>query len=81
MQNFASFDFSFYEDLVKTDSNQTVSFYETVNDAINETNPILNTSNYIANSTPKEIHIRIENGECYSFNTFLYFFKCCLARG
>jgi gliding motility-associated-like protein len=71
------FDFSFYEDLVKTDSNQTVSFYETVNDAINETNPILNTSNYIANSTPKEIHIRIENGECYSFNTFLLITRNC----
>lgn len=72
-----TFDFSFYENLVKTDPNQTVTFYETAQDAINETNPIFNTSTYVAASTPQQIYIRIENENCYSLNNFLLITKNC----
>lgn len=72
-----TFDFSHYEDLVKTDSDQIVHFYESENDAINQTNPIINTSNYIANSTPKEIFIRLKNSDCYGFTSFFLTTKNC----
>jgi gliding motility-associated-like protein len=72
-----TFDFSHYEDLVKTDSNQIVHFYESENDALNQTNPISNTTNYIANSTPKEIFIRLENSDCYGFTSFFLTTKNC----
>lgn len=72
-----TFDFSHYEDLVKTDSNEIVHFYETENDAINQTNAILNTTNYSANSTPKEIFIRIENEFCYGYNSFFLTTRNC----
>lgn len=72
-----TFDFSHYEDLVKTDPNQTVQFYETFGDAINQTNPIYTTTNYVANTTPKEIFIRIENANCFSFNSFSLVTKNC----
>lgn len=72
-----TFDFSYYEDLVKTDENQIVYFYETENDAFNQTNAILNTTNYIAYTTPKEIFIRIENEYCYGFNSFFLITRNC----
>lgn len=72
-----TFDFSHYEDLVKTDSNHLVFFYETFEDATNQTNPILNTTHYIAQSTPKEIFIRIEDEDCYGFTSFLLTTKNC----
>jgi len=72
-----TFDFSNYEYLVKTDSNQIVHFYETIEDAFNQTNPIINTTNYVANSTPKEIYIRLENENCYGFTSFLLTTKNC----
>lgn len=72
-----TFDFSHYEDLVKTDLNHSVFFYETFEDATNQTNPILNTTHFIAQSTPKEIFIRIEDEDCYGFTSFLLTTKNC----
>ena len=65
-----SFDFSDYESIVKTNPNHSVSFHETLNDAQNDSNPILITSSYVATSTPKEIFIRIENENCFSITSF-----------
>jgi gliding motility-associated-like protein len=72
-----TFDFSHYEELVKTDSDQEVYFYETIDDALNQTNPIIITTNYVANTTPKEIYIRIENENCYGFTSFLLTTRNC----
>lgn len=73
----ATFDFSNYADLVRVDPNDTVSFYGSQTDAENEINPILNTSNYTAAATPKEIFIRIENEHCYSITSFILLSKNC----
>ena len=72
-----TFNFSHYEDLVKTDSNQIANFYTTIDDALNQTNPIFNTSNFVANSTPQEIYIRLENENCYGFTSFFLTTKNC----
>jgi len=64
------FDFSSYEELVKTDQMHTVSFYDNSNDATSGSNPIFNLSNYQANTTPKEIFVRIENANCFSITSF-----------
>jgi len=64
------FDFSNYENLIKTDPNDLVSFYESNSNAIEAVYPILNTSSYEAQTTPKEIFVRIENVNCYSINSF-----------
>ena len=73
----ATFDFSSYADLVKVNSTDAVSFYTSQTDAENEINPILNTSNYIAVATPKEIFIRLENDHCYSITSFLLTSRNC----
>ena len=64
------FDFSSYENLVKTDPNNIVSFYENNSNAISATNPILNSANFEATITPKDIFVRIDNENCYAISSF-----------
>ncbi len=64
------FDFSNYEELVKSDSSQSVTFHESYNDAFLNNNEIFNTTNFEAITTPKEIFVRIENEFCYSLTSF-----------
>ncbi|HNP31971.1 MAG TPA: gliding motility-associated C-terminal domain-containing protein [Flavobacterium sp.] len=66
-----TFDFSSYEELVKTNPTDVVHFYETSEDANNNVNSILNTTSYQAITTPKEIFIRINNEHCFSTTSFL----------
>lgn len=71
------FDFSGYEEIVKTDENHIVSFHHSQDEASNDVNPINNTSNYEALTTPKEIFIRIENEHCYAITSFNLVTKNC----
>lgn len=52
-------------------------FYESSADATLSTNPIVNPTNYIATSTPKEIFIRIENQNCFTLSSFWLYTKNC----
>ncbi|WP_418263566.1 gliding motility-associated C-terminal domain-containing protein [Flavobacterium faecale] len=65
-----TFDFSNYEYLVKTNASDEVHFYETLENAQNKTEPIFNSSNYIALNTPKTIFVCIENEFCSSITSF-----------
>lgn len=70
------FDFSNYSEAVKTDPNHVVSFHESFEDAVQNTSPITNISNYDAVTTPKEIFVRIDNG-CFSVTSFLLLTENC----
>lgn len=70
------FNFSSYTDLVRTNPSHLVSFHETYEDAVQNLNPIINTSNYEATTTPKEIFVRIDNG-CFSVTSFLLLTENC----
>lgn len=72
-----TFDFSNYQELVKSIPSGAVHFYETFENATDNVNPILTPSNYSANATPKEIFIRIENENCFSITSFLLLTKNC----
>ena len=61
-----TFNFSDYETLVKVNSTDTIRFYDSLINAQNNTNPIFNTSNFVALSTPKTIYIKLENTVCSS---------------
>ena len=65
------FDFSSYEELVKTNPLHEVSFHESLDDATQNLNPIFNISNFEAITTPKEIYVRIDNEGCYAITQFL----------
>jgi len=64
----ALFDFSDYYTFAKVDPLHTVTFYETLQNAINNVSPIANANNY--SSTAKQIFIRIDDGECFSTTLF-----------
>ena len=65
-----TFDFSFYEDLVKTNPTDVVHFFETQQNANDNVSPILNTSTYQAIPTPKEIFVRVANDHCFITTSF-----------
>lgn len=71
------FDFSNYEELLKINRTDVVEFYPTMADLENETNVILNTSNYTAESTPKVIFVKVDNGTCFSKTQFVLTTKNC----
>ena len=67
-----TFNFLNYNEQVLANNNQAfVGYYENLLDAQINTNAILNTTNYSTNQTPKEIFIRIEEGQCYAITSFL----------
>lgn len=72
------FDFSNYEELIKSKPTDIVEFYPTITDLENGTNVILNTSNYTAETTPQPIFIKVHNGICYSITSFLLTTNKCL---
>jgi gliding motility-associated-like protein len=72
-----TFDFSSYEDLVRTNATDQAYFYETFEDAANGINQILNTTNYVATTTPKEIFVRIIDDHCFSVTSFLLTTRNC----
>ncbi len=72
-----TFNFAAYADWVKVNSDDTVAFYENSEDAENAVNPILNTTNYTANATPKEIFVRVNNENCYSITSFTLTTRNC----
>ncbi len=71
------FDFSAYENSIKTNPTDIVSFHESLLDAQNNINPITNSINYISTTTPKQIFVRIKNANCVSFSSFLLITKNC----
>ncbi|MEZ4853413.1 gliding motility-associated C-terminal domain-containing protein [Flavobacterium sp.] len=69
------FDFSNYAE----NDTYTISFFETYEDANNNTNPISNSSNYFASQTPFQIFVRIKNDtSCYSITSFYLNTTNCL---
>lgn len=66
-----TFNFSDYEALVKVNATDTVAFYDTLLNAQNNTNPIFNTVNFVALTTPKTIYVRLENANCLSTTSFI----------
>ena len=72
-----TFNFAVYADWVKVNLDDTVAFYENSEDAENAVNPILNTTNYSADATPKEIFVRVNNENCYSITSFLLTTRNC----
>jgi gliding motility-associated-like protein len=72
------FNFSEYATTVLTTTSDTFNgFYESLADATTATNTINNPTNYTANTTPKEIFIRIENQHCFAITSFLLQTRNC----
>ena len=72
-----TFDFSPYEESVKTNPTDVVHFFETLQNAIDNVSPILNTTTYQAIPTPKEIFVRVANDNCFVTTSFLLTTRNC----
>jgi gliding motility-associated-like protein len=73
-----TFDFGNYDEIVLANSTDTfIGYFESYEDAENDVNEILNTTNYQANATPKEIFIRIENENCFGITSFMLNVRNC----
>jgi gliding motility-associated-like protein len=66
-----AFDFTPYVLLTPTNPSDSIHFFSSLQDANNNTNPILNSSNYQPDITPKSIYIRLDNEFCYSITSFV----------
>ena len=73
-----SFDFSDYLNNAKINTTDIVTFYATENEAETSKNRIFNSSNYLSETTPKQIFVRIENSNfCYDITSFTLITKRC----
>lgn len=72
-----NFNFSNYRELVKTKPTDLVSFYENQSDANLEQNPIIDTSNYSTQISPKIIFVKIKNVNCSALTSFNLITKNC----
>ena len=73
-----TFDFGNYNELVLANPTDTfIGYYESNEDAENGVNAILNTTNYLATTTPKEIFIRVENENCFAITSFMLNVRNC----
>ncbi len=73
-----TFNLTPYETAVKVLTTDTfVGFYTSLEDAQTANNSILNTTNFNAYRTPKEIFIRVENEHCYDLTSFIIETKNC----
>ncbi|MBE99902.1 gliding motility-associated C-terminal domain-containing protein [Flavobacterium coralii] len=71
------FDFSAYEETLKTQPGDTVYFYASEADANQDSNRIFNTSAYNSTTNPQEIFVRVDNQTCYSLISFMLSTKKC----
>ena len=72
-----NFDFSDYEDIVKTNPNHEVQFFNSYEEALDVQTPILDSHDYVAQSTPKVIFVRIDDGICFAITSFFLDTKKC----
>jgi gliding motility-associated-like protein len=66
-----TFDFSTYENTIKQNATDQVTFYSNNEDLLNNTNPIEDISNYTVSATPATIFVKVDNGNCFQVGTFM----------
>ena len=72
------FDFSIYAELVKVDSQHSVSFFSTHNDAQNNSNQIYNTAGYTTQQSPTIVYVRItDTNGCSNYTNFILQTRNC----
>ena len=72
-----SFDFSAYAESLKNFPNETVTFYRSQQTADQALDPIYNTTQFINDTNPQRIFVRLDNGTCHTTASFLLRVKKC----
>lgn len=72
-----TFDFSGYEELLKNNPSDVVTFYATLANAQLDIDRIYNGSQFTTDTNPQEIFVRLFDGNCYTTGSFLLYTKNC----
>jgi gliding motility-associated-like protein len=73
----AQFDLTEIGNIISSNSNQTINFFESEVDAINNQNAIINPSDYTNLYPLQIIYVRVSNENCYKIVSFLIRLKNC----
>lgn len=68
--NTAIFDLTVQDDLISEATDDQIHYYNSLDDAIANTNPIVNTENFQNTSDPQTIYVRLENEICFTSASF-----------
>jgi gliding motility-associated-like protein len=71
------YNFSEFSKFILINNTDVVTYFETYLEAVANSNPITNTSNYELTQVPKTIFARIQNNNCYSITSFVLNNKFC----
>lgn len=66
-----TFDLTGYESSLKQNPNDLVTFFSSLSDLMNNSNPIINLSSYTVPTTPSNVFVKVDNGECFQIGTLL----------
>nr|WP_237421246.1 CARDB domain-containing protein [Flavobacterium sp. Sd200] len=72
-----AFDFSDYAESLKNYPNETVTFYRSQQSADQAIDPIYNTTQFVNDTNPQRIFVRLDNGTCHTTASFLLRIKKC----
>lgn len=73
----AIFDLSVQDDLISRENNGIINYFTSLQDALNNENAINNSSQFINNSDPQTIFVRLENEVCFTTTSFLLITEKC----
>lgn len=69
--NTATFDLTVQDELIRTSSEGKVDYFTTLENALENTNPIITPSQYENGNNPQIIYVRLENEICFETASFL----------
>jgi gliding motility-associated-like protein len=72
-----TFDFSHYEEELKNNPADVVTFYTTLENAQQDVDPIFNTADFVSTSDPQQIFVRLFDGNCFTVGSFFLHTKKC----
>ncbi|TXD68339.1 gliding motility-associated C-terminal domain-containing protein [Aequorivita lipolytica] len=73
----AIFDLTLQDDLIRTGPDDVVQYFTTMENAMENTNPISNPTDYQNGSDPQTIYVRLENEICFATASFLLTTENC----
>src|SRR5690606_2550927 len=73
----AIFDLTEQDELIRTGQEDVVQYFITSEDALQNTNPISNPSEYQNSTDPQTIYVRLENDICFATASFLLTTENC----
>ncbi|SRX75176.1 hypothetical protein AEQU3_02170 [Aequorivita antarctica] len=73
----AIFDLTVQDDLIRTGADDVVQYFTTMQNALENTNPIPNPTDYQNGNDPQTIYLRLENDICFATASFLLTTEKC----